>query len=241
MNTKTFITIILFFLIYLIAYQGYSQNEIESSGIYYHSGNKNVGIGTNNVAFGHLGKVHIATGKVPLVFETKNYSGLASVWAFRTEDRSLKISMLNGSNWSGAYTMLTMDSDKNIVFGEENSTSNLRVWGGIYSNQIKVHTDIWADYVFGQNYNLMPLSELEAFVKEHHHLPNIKPEQEVLNEGVDLAAMNVKLLEKIEELTLYTIDQEKRIIELIEMNKNLNDKFKKLSALEEKVNYILNK
>ena len=57
----------------------------------------------------------------------------------------------------------------------------------------------------------MPLSELEAFIQKNGHLPNLPTEAEVMENGVNLAEMNVKLLEKVEELTLYVIELEKKI------------------------------
>ena len=68
-----------------------------------------------------------------------------------------------------------------------------------------------ADYVFKPEYKLMPLSELEAFIQKNGHLPNLPTEAEVMENGVNLAEMNVKLLEKVEELTLYVIELEKKI------------------------------
>jgi hypothetical protein len=74
------------------------------------------------------------------------------------------------------------------------------------------------DYVFKKEYKLMGLKELEQYIETHQHLPNIKSEAEYKNEGaIDLGELNVKLLEKVEELTLYTIQQQKQIDELKKM------------------------
>lgn len=79
------------------------------------------------------------------------------------------------------------------------------------ARKIKVDADVWADYVFEDNYVLMPLSEVETFVKEHKHLPSIPSEKVMKEEGIDLAEMHVKMMEKIEELTLYLIEQNKEL------------------------------
>ena len=79
------------------------------------------------------------------------------------------------------------------------------------ARKIKVDADVWADYVFEDNYVLMPLSEVENFVKEHKHLPSIPSEKVMKEEGIDLAEMHVKMMEKIEELTLYLIEQDKEL------------------------------
>ncbi|MEE1899615.1 hypothetical protein V1389_14800 [Flavobacterium rakeshii] len=93
----------------------------------------------------------------------------------------------------------------------------LFVEDGILTEKVKVAvegTANWADYVFADNYNLMPLNEVEAFTKENKHLPNVPSAEEMVTEGLDVAQMDAKLLEKIEELTLYLIEQNKQIEEL---------------------------
>jgi hypothetical protein len=72
----------------------------------------------------------------------------------------------------------------------------------------------WPDYVFDKRYNLPPLSEVEQHIKEKGHLKDIPSAEEVSQNGILLGEMNAKLLQKIEELTLYIIDQEARIKKL---------------------------
>jgi trimeric autotransporter adhesin len=79
----------------------------------------------------------------------------------------------------------------------------------------KVRVDLanvkgWADYVFEKEYKLMPLKELEQFIVSNKHLPNVPAAEEVVKTGIDLGAMDAKLLEKIEELTLHTIEINKK-------------------------------
>ncbi|MEO1416247.1 MAG: hypothetical protein AAFW00_13260 [Bacteroidota bacterium] len=69
----------------------------------------------------------------------------------------------------------------------------------------------WPDYVFAEDYAIQDLSEVEAFIKENKHLPEVPSEAVVNSEGIELVEMNATLLKKIEELTLYVIDQNKRI------------------------------
>ena len=77
------------------------------------------------------------------------------------------------------------------------------------------------DYVFRPDYELMPLQELKAFVSENRHLPNIPTAEEVKENGLDLTGLSIRLLEKVEELTLYTISQQEQIDQLIEENRAL--------------------
>ncbi|WP_046755483.1 hypothetical protein [Kordia jejudonensis] len=87
---------------------------------------------------------------------------------------------------------------------------------GIRTQKIKVDVaaGVWADYVFAKNYNLKPLEEVETFINENGHLPNIPSAEEVESEGLNLGEIDAKLLEKIEELTLYVIELKKEINEL---------------------------
>lgn len=69
----------------------------------------------------------------------------------------------------------------------------------------------WPDYVFSKDYELKDLDEIERFVNENSHLPGMPDGEEVQENGINLAGMNAKLLEKVEELTLYLIEQNKRL------------------------------
>lgn len=81
--------------------------------------------------------------------------------------------------------------------------------GAMVASQIKASNV--ADYVFEPGYKLPPLAEVEAYTKEHKHLPEVPSASEIEAKGLDLAAMNLVLLKKVEELTLHTIELEKRV------------------------------
>lgn len=97
-----------------------------------------------------------------------------------------------------------------------NSIETFRVEanGMVRARKIKVDSETWADYVFDDNYKLLPLDELEIFVKQNKHLPSIPSEKVMIEQGIDVTEMNVKMMEKIEELTLYLIQQNKEIEKL---------------------------
>ena len=105
----------------------------------------------------------------------------------------------------------------------------LLVKGGMITEKIKVavagSTD-WADYVFEDNYKMLSLENVEKFIKENKHLPNVPSTMEVLANGVDVAKTDAKLLEKIEELTLYMIELNKQVKELKLQNEILKTKVK---------------
>ena len=89
----------------------------------------------------------------------------------------------------------------------------MTVNGKVRAHSVKVYTD-WADFVFIDNYKLPSLEEVEKFIDENGHLENIPSAQEVEENGIELGEMNKLLLQKIEELTLYTIELKKEIDEL---------------------------
>ena len=107
--------------------------------------------------------------------------------------------------------------------------------GTVKAEKIIADPDAWPDYVFEADYDLKSLEEVEAYIKTNGHLPNIAPADTFLTNGVSLGEMNVKLLEKIEELTLYTIEQEKQIKDQVEKEKQQNQQLKRQSDLIEEL------
>ena len=124
-------------------------------------------------------------------------------------------------------------NDRNIWFNTSTSTNNGKIYigsstsyptttgnyklfveGGILTEKVKValrNTANWADYVFADDYKLMPLKEVESFVKTNKHLPGVSSASEIVENGLDVAEMQSKHMEKIEELTLYIIEQDKKL------------------------------
>lgn len=96
--------------------------------------------------------------------------------------------------------------------------------GPVNAREVNITISAGADFVFEPSYNLKPLAEVEAFVKENKHLPEIPSEKEMIEKGVNVNEMQIKLLQKIEELTLYVIDQDKQIKELKKQLEKQEDK-----------------
>ena len=91
----------------------------------------------------------------------------------------------------------------------------LSVDGQIACEEILVQdSGSWPDYVFADDYDLLPLKEVEAHINANKRLPGIPSAEVVAEEGISVGAMPKRMMEKIEELTLYTLQQEKRIAEL---------------------------
>ena len=123
----------------------------------------------------------------------------------------------NGSSFT---TKMSVNKDGNLnisgkldAFGADVHGA-LTVDGKITSTEIEVKTDVWSDFVFYDDYYLRPLCEVEKFIKTNRHLPDVPSESEVLENGVNVGQMSAVLLQKIEELTLYIIELNKRIEDL---------------------------
>ncbi len=101
----------------------------------------------------------------------------------------------------------------NVGIGTDNPTYKLSVLGNIRSNEVVVETG-WADYVFNEKYVLKPLSEIEKFIQLNKHLPGIPSALEIQKNGLPVGETQKMMMEKIEELTLYIIQLNKRIEEL---------------------------
>jgi hypothetical protein len=97
----------------------------------------------------------------------------------------------------------------NVGIGTLNPTEKLSVNGNIKCQQIEVSLTGWSDFVFDENYELMPLAEVERFIGEKKHLPGVPSAEEVISNGNNLGEMDAILLQKIEELTLYVIELKK--------------------------------
>lgn len=131
----------------------------------------------------------------------------------------IKFVTKNTNNHWSSLTRMLIDKDGNVGIGTETPDAKLAVNGLIHTKEVKVDLNGWPDYVFSDDYNLTPLSELEKQINENKHLPNIPSANEVETNGVLLGEMNKKLLEKVEELTLYIIQLNKEVELLKEKTK----------------------
>ena len=115
---------------------------------------------------------------------------------------------LGSDSWN---TMTINTQTGNVGIGKLTPTAKLHVDGNIISEEIKVENVEPADFVFEPNYNLMPLAETEAYIKANRHLPEVPSAAEMKANGLELGKMNMLLLQKIEEITLHMIEQQKEI------------------------------
>lgn len=97
----------------------------------------------------------------------------------------------------------------NVGIGTTNPTERLAVNGKIKAEEVIVEENVGADFVFDDEYHLPDLVELESFIRSNRHLPEIPTAEQMIAEGVKVGALQMKLLQKIEELTLYVIQLKK--------------------------------
>ncbi|HEX7905823.1 MAG TPA: hypothetical protein VF487_18255 [Chitinophagaceae bacterium] len=111
--------------------------------------------------------------------------------------------------WSNANAGLRITPSGNVGIGISSPEAKLAVNGDIFSKKVKVTQTGWPDYVFEKTYRLPSLDEVEKFIQQHRHLPDVPSAKEVEKNGLDLGDNQAVLLKKIEELTLYIIDLKK--------------------------------
>ena len=114
---------------------------------------------------------------------------------------------------SGTIRSPRLYATDQICIGTNQSDYALDVNGTIRANEILV-TSGSADFVFAEDYNLRSLSEVQQFIQEHKHLPEIQSAEQMEKNGVSVNELQIQLLQKIEELTLYLIQQEQTIQDL---------------------------
>lgn len=108
------------------------------------------------------------------------------------------------------------NNDGYVGIGTTSPTHKLDVRGTIRANEVIVNIPSGADFVFNPDYSLRPLSEVGDYIATHRHLPEIPSAEEMEANGVSINELQIQLLQKIEELTLYILQQEKEIQELKE-------------------------
>jgi hypothetical protein len=221
---------------------GTSNNHFNSNKVTFNS-NGNVGIGTTNPS----SKLQLMNGNDGISFDSSNdwvgigfnrsvksgqiFDTSKSGWQFTARNDRFSL-----EGYNGAFSkLLNVLKNGNIGIGTINpGTWKLAVNGKIRAKEIKVETG-WSDFVFYDNYRLPTLQEVEKHIKQKGHLKDIPSAKEVEKSGIFLGEMNAKLLQKIEELTLYTIEQEKKINNIAKDNKTLKTMNSKLIELQKRL------
>lgn len=114
---------------------------------------------------------------------------------------------INTTNGVGYLMQLNNNGEKFRI----NADGKTFVDNTLTAKEIKVKSNVWADNVFDDDYELMSLSDVEEYINENNHLPKIPSEAEITSSELNIGEMQRLQMEKIEELTLYVIEQEERI------------------------------
>ncbi len=216
---------------------GNQLNGFTTQFILDHQGSVGVGIDApDSKLHVHNGRIQISGnntyGGPMIVFGGQNLNGTAPYgeWSIEQVSSSTSSGVTGLNFWkpyqssnSSNYNLFLADNGK-VSIGIDPNSSNalggnykLYVADGILTERVKVAlqgTGQWADYVFEEDYELLQLEEVEKFINKNGHLPNVPSAQQVVDAGIDVAQMDAKLLEKIEELTLYVIELKKEIDQL---------------------------
>lgn len=115
-------------------------------------------------------------------------------------------------DWNDDYIDAMMITDEgNVIIGVRHPDSKLVVNGTIKASEVIITAQPTADFVFADDYTLRPLDEVQAFIEANKHLPEVPSAKDMEENGMGMAKMNQLLLQKVEELTLYMIEQQKQI------------------------------
>lgn len=237
-------------------------NNIESIRI---KPNGNIGVGTVNpdtklhVAQDNINNQNLVLGKFTS-FGPTGGSAIVSL-AYNSTTANLEVnSTYSGNGFRyGTYGDFNIENEITTPdFGAINFITNKKVQLAIKPNgnaflkgkfeakEVKVTLTPTADFVFDETYDLPKLEEVEKHIKEKKHLPEIASAKVMEKEGVNVGEFQIKLLQKIEELTLYSIDQNKQIKhqaaqlkQLQDENKTLKVQSAKIEKLEQQVQQLL--
>ncbi|MDR2037054.1 MAG: hypothetical protein LBQ60_03940 [Bacteroidales bacterium] len=191
-----------------------SDNEIQYIG-------GNVGIGFNNYFGSGINN--------PFTYQQNSIGHYSLGWFSDTDIPGTSTLWMSGHGGIKFFTRgeprLVIAYLGNVGIGTTTPTAKLTVAGDILAREIRVEANAGADFVFEENYQLKPLKEVEQFITEKKHLPDIAPADTMIQNGVNMGEFQIQLLQKIEELTLYTIEQ----------NKELEKQNERIKLLEKKL------
>ena len=201
----------------------FSQNTFPASG--------NVGIGTTSPIHGL--DVHLtAAFRSQIYFTETAYAYEAS------SNKYLHFRTSGGKGYVGMQTpddLILQTNGGNVGLGTTNPDAKLTVKGNIHTQEVNVDLlgAVAPDFVFEEDYKLQSLEATEAYIKANKHLPEIPSAKEMEANGLDLKEMNLKLLQKVEELTLHLIEQNEQLKNQSEQIKTLNEEVIQLKSEKE--------
>jgi len=207
-------------------------------------GNPNLGAAVGQINFGAFNATSSTElfGSQVLGMATENWtpgSAQGSAIVFRT----------TANTTTSLTEAMRIDNNGSLLIGKTSSTYKFDVAGSARANSITVNTT-GADFVFEPTYKLFPLSEIEKYIEANHHLPEIPSAKEMQTNGLNVGDNQIKLLQKVEELTLYLIEKDRENKELKQslegqqstldaQKQQLLDQGQRIKVLEEKLDELL--
>lgn len=232
---------------------GGSQWATSGSNIYYNTSG-NVGIGNTSpqskldLTVSNLAGVNISgnsstyVGSDINISRTSTGTGVGQAPALQFNDNATLsrgliqsssggIQFFYNSNNGGWYERMRIDGSGNVGIGNTNPDAKLTVSGQVHAQEVKVTVNApGPDYVFEKDYALPSLDQIKVYIEENKHLPEVPSAKEMEKNGVQLGEMNMLLLKKIEELTLYAIEMNKMMNRINRENEELKSRIKKLEG-----------
>lgn len=219
--------------------------SLNNEDIYYNSGNVGIGTDVPDVELQVIGSIkaglsHIrdnGLAKISIGSKWGNWMSFVDSYSndqygFHNPNNGGRMQMYiyNGETETYNFGVFTIDNSGKIGIGTTTPDHELTVKGIIHTQEVKVDLEgaIAPDYVFYKDYKLKPLVEVQKYIEKEGHLPNIPSAKKMKEDGINLKEMNLKLLEKIEELTLYTMQQEELLNFQYKLIKSLEDRLIKL-------------
>lgn len=212
----------------------------------------NIGIGFTNPDFKFQVGGFTSISDNPGVHDPSRYGLLQLIRPADQGDDKFHISFIRGGNaicgmgfarnsnnfgiWAypaqgtGSDPVIGITPDLFVGIGTGAPTCKLHVAGNARADAFFTPSHTYADYVFNADYDLPSLQDVKAYIQQNHHLPEVPTEEEVKKTGINLGEQSVILLKKVEELTLYTIDQNEKMQLLQQQMKDLLEENKKQQA-----------
>ncbi len=190
--------------------------------------NRNVSIGAKS-AHGGMLEIYSAQNPLFILRSDRGYFQIGHVYnnedlakgskagdiVFSNKSTSSHNILLNiaSANTSSLH-YIGISDEQNGVWAKFFNNKTFRIDGSVFAKELTIQANVWSDFVFNDDYKLRSLNEVETFIKENKHLPDIPNEEAVKANGIDVAEMNALLLQKVEELTLYVISLNNEIEQL---------------------------
>ncbi|MCH7403552.1 tail fiber protein [Belliella kenyensis] len=194
------------------------------------NGRVGIGISTPTANLHVKGNI-LVEGQLSLRSSDDNSAGNISTTEEPGNQNGIRIYANRGSgkivfetNGGGYAEKMRVSNNGNVGIGTTTPSNKLEVNGTIRAKEVKLEATNWPDYVFEKDYELMPLEAVKSFIDQKGHLPGLKSAKEYEEEGVNMLELNQKLLEKVEELTLYVLQIKYKNDEIREEIKILKSK-----------------